>query len=338
MKQFLCLSGILIGLMLPCWGGVLAKAEALKLIPSTPAMPTTWQGIRSNRFPFMDSKQIAITAFQQGQFQQAHVLLHAWHEEHPEDLEVLYYLSQSSYQLQDFTRSKRYVDILQSIAPQASWTQKASQWAVNIPELQVDAKTLSQNNTLLSTLKSVVDNQLPDLEFSSTLEESKETQKISSLQRVPYVSPESSETLTPASPNLTSELPTLAEAQIQNVPPTTPTMEPKAEASSKPIMGEKNTKTNTSVLTQEQIAQNFQMLQQLMMMQMMSQSNNNGMNPMMLQMMGQGNLNALGTSPSNQTMNPQIFSQMMQNSLLNNMNGLFNTNDNNNSNSNGFGF
>jgi hypothetical protein len=348
MKQVLCLSGILIGLVLTFLAESVAEAEALKLTSPTRTLPATWQGIYASRSSVMDSKQIAITAFDQGQFQQAHVLLQAWHEDHPEDLQVLYYLSQTSYKLNDFTLSKRCVDTLKWIAPQDTWTLKASQWAVNIPELQVDAKTLSQNNALLHTLKSVVDNHVPDLEFSSTLQESNEIPKATSTPRIPYVSPENSDALTTSQTRPMSELPTLAEGQIQSTPQTNPPTDSKTDAKidpqAKPTLTE--TKTNTPVLTQDQIAQNFQMLQQLMMMQLMNQQNNNSMNPLMLQMMGQGNfnssfnpLNTLGTSPSNQTMNPQIFSQMMQNSLLNNMNGLFNTNDTtNDSNSNGFGF
>jgi hypothetical protein len=146
----------------------------------------------------------------------------------------------------------------------------------------------------------------------------------------------------------------------RSTPPTTPYTK---------VMAEPNATTSTASVaspntvappTQEELARNMQTLQQMMMMQMMANMSGNsagaGANPyaalmggggganagmmsnmpMMMQMMQAQQGGGMGTMPGG--INPAMYSQMMQSSMLNNMNDMFNSSNKDDNDDNGFGF
>ncbi|XVJ52274.1 MAG: hypothetical protein HEQ32_09485 [Vampirovibrio sp.] len=300
----------------------------------------------------MSTRQIAFNALKQGQIRQAHVLLETWVEEHPDDLEATFQVAKSSYQLGHIELMHRYIEQLQTLSPQSMWTKKALAWAETTPQWKVPVAVQAQNKALFSFLASIAE-ETPTPVNVAPVERKLPTQEASleaKTPRSPVASPMDpsprSTTNAPSTDTPTTSLPELKEGLIAPSE-ASPAVSAKAAAEAPPIAtaSQRSPSTTTTPntgeippLTQAQITQNFQMLQQLMMMQMMNNNNSNGTamnmnNPlsMLPMMMPQGQ----GTNPANG--NTQAFSQMMQNSLLNNMNGLFNTNTPNNNDS-GFGF
>lgn len=300
----------------------------------------------------MTTRQIAFNALKQGQIRQAHVLLETWVDEHPDDLEATFQVAQSSYELGHIELMHRYIEQLQTLSPQSMWTKKALAWAETTPEWKVPVAVQAQNKALFSFLSSIAEEaptpvNTPRLNASLPTQEASLEAKTPRSPVVPPMDPSARFTTNaPSTDTPTMSLPDLKEGLIAPSE-ASPAVSSKASTEAPPTAtaSQRSPSTTTTPntgeilpLTQAQITQNFQMLQQLMMMQMMNNNNSNGMamnmnNPlsMLPMMMPQGQ----GANPANG--NTQAFSQMMQNSLLNNMNGLFNTNTPN-SNDSGFGF
>ncbi len=328
-------------------------AEGLYLTPNNPPVLSPFPQESAYATPALNSRSIALEALKQGQTRQGVVLLDSWLDDHPEDLDAFFQLAKANYHLGDFSTMRRNLATLKTLAPQDVVTQNAWAWASGIPEAKTPTVDDEKNKVLLNLARSVAQ----EKESSSPF-----TMKDASVKGdVRNESPFPSKALEPQdiSVEKTSPLPLVKEALVDekiNSP-----VAPNTVASQKDVKAPPPTAStvgaaasvqapSTTPLTQEQIAQNFQMLQQLMMMQMVNNSQNgmNTNNPMTMMMMnGQGNsgmnnlngLNMMNNQGVNPAMNPQMMNQMMQNALLNNMNGMFNTNnDNQNNNNNGFGF
>jgi hypothetical protein len=149
----------------------------------------------------------------------------------------------------------------------------------------------------------------------------------------------------------------------RNTPPTTPYTKVLADKVMTDVASDSSKQPLASpgvegaVPTQEELARNMQTLQQMMMIQMMANISGNatGSNPY-ASLMGAGggasNSGMMGNMPMMMQMmqaqqggasmpggmNPAMFSQMMQSSMLNNMNDMFNSTNKNDENDNGFGF
>ena len=336
-------------------------AEGLFLSPSAPNVRSPFPQETATATAPLNSRRIALEALKQGQTRQALVLLESWVEEHPEDLEAFFHLAKASYTLGDFSAMRRYLATLNTLAPQDAITQQALAWANPLPQAKPPTVEDEKNTALLNLARSVANNQPTPMPFRSPAPKTSPppaTLEEATTPRLP-----STEALkTPASP---TPLPMVKEGavdqstQAQQAPQESAPNPPKTPVS--PSLGNNPTvgvaaslqaSASPAPLTQEQIAQNFQMLQQLMMMQLMNNSSNsfNPSNPMNMMMNGQG-MNGLnmfnGTMLNNTMLNnpnatpamtPQVMNQLMQNSLLNNMNGMFNTTPDAQNNNGGLGF
>jgi hypothetical protein len=333
--------------MLPC-----VQAEGLFLTPSNETVRNPFPQERSYATPSLNSRSIALEALKQGQTRQALVLLESWVDDHPEDLDAFFHLAKAHYQLGDFVAMRRYLATLKTLAPQDAVTRNALAWASTVPESKAPTADDEKNRALLNVARSVAEAKTLPSPFSA---------KPMPKPAFPETNASQVKSIENTTTNReeTTTIPVVKEATVEEKN-SSPTMQntaqsttqnkskiPNPSSSTVGAAATVQTPSSTTPLTQEQIDQNFQMLQQLMMMQMMSNSQNgmNTSNPMAMMMNGQGmnGMNALnmmnGQSGLNPTMNPQMMNQMMQNSLLNNMNGMFNTNnDNQNNNNSGFGF
>jgi tetratricopeptide (TPR) repeat protein len=323
-------------------------SQAAKLF-LTPTASNLDNAILQNN-DFLSSRKIAEEALKQGQTRQAFVLLESWVDDHPDDLEAFFQLAQVSYKLGDFHAMRRYLEILKTLAPHDKVTEEALTWASPLPELQSNTTEDINHRKLLNLARSLrdqnenpypypntrsdsnINNESPENRLAQVNSNTKQTQSINEINTIPIVKEAS---IDPKNKNSEKQTVIQGNNQITTSSPSNIGAAASVEPSNK-----------TTLLTQEQIAQNFQMLQQLMMMQIMNNPSNNlntnnpfGMMPMYTQdLKGMQGFNPSANQGITGGLNPQMINQMMQNSLLNNMNGMFNTNTDNQSNNNGFGF
>jgi hypothetical protein len=338
-------------------------AEGLFLSPSAPTVRSPFpQETATATAPF-NSLRIALEALKQGQTRQALVLLESWVEEHPEDLEAFFYLAKASYALGDFPAMRRYLATLNTLAPQDAITQQALAWANPLPEAKPPTVEDEKNTALLNLARSVANSQTPSTPFRSPAPKTPSKPPATLEEKTAPSVPSTEALKTPASP---TPLPMVQEGAVdqstqaqqppqESVPnkAKTPVSSNQANSPSVGAAASLQASASPAPLTQEQIAQNFQMLQQLMMMQLMNNSSNsfnpnNPMNMMMMNGQGMNGLNMFNGTMLNNTMlnnpnatpamTPQVMNQLMQNSLLNNMNGMFNTTPDAQNNNGGLGF
>jgi hypothetical protein len=340
--------GVVLGLSVVFFPFV--KAEGLFLTPRSQSVRNPFPPETAYVSPSLNSRGIALEAIKQGQPHQALVLLESWVDDHPEDLDAFSYLAKINYTLGDFVGMRRYLAILKTLAPQDMVTQKTLAWASTIPESKAPTEEDEKNKVLLNLARSVAEEKESQPHFGSSFLNTQATKKVpseassfqaktvfedkkASLEAKPL--PVVKETWVDENTRPTVADNTAKHRTKQDVKAVTPSTSTVGAAASL------QASTSTTPLTQEEIAQNFQMLQQLMMMQMMNNSQN-GMNPnnpmAMMLMNGQGLNGMNGSTMMNPALNPQMMNQMMQNSLLNNMNGMFNTNTDNQTNHSGLGF